>query len=103
MKPVETKTLDNLTLTHVAQDISVAIGLPLSTTRDIMALMVDRMAEGLVSGRALHIRGLGTIKPVLQKARNARNPITGEAILVPERRTLRFKASAELIRLMRQE
>lgn len=43
--------------------------------------------------------GLGTFKPVKRKARMGVNPVTGEKIKIPARKTVKFTASAVLKKL----
>ncbi len=40
------------------------------------------------------LRGFGTFKVVTRKAREGRNPKTGEILTIPERQAFTFKASA---------
>lgn len=46
-----------------------------------------------VSTDPVIIKGFGTFKTVTRKARTARNPKTGEAVQVPEKTVLAFKAA----------
>jgi nucleoid DNA-binding protein len=49
----------------------------------------------LRSGDHIEIRGFGTFKVKLRKARKARNPRTGEVVPVPDRKVPVFKPSNE--------
>ncbi|WP_029522118.1 HU family DNA-binding protein [Persephonella sp. KM09-Lau-8] len=51
----------------------------------------EAMIEGLQNGEKIEIRGLGTFKVKERPEKMARNPRTGEKILVPARRTVHFK------------
>jgi nucleoid DNA-binding protein len=59
--------------------------------------IVDAIMKALISEihtqEKLFIQGLGTFKHVVRAARTARNPINGEAVQVPEKTVLTFKAS----------
>lgn len=92
---------ETVTLTHLAEDLARATGLPMSTARDLLAILNDRMIEALLQGKNLQIRGVGTIRCVLGKARAGRNPRTGETISIPARNTLRFKPATDLARQIR--
>ena len=48
------------------------------------------------------IQGLGTFKVKSRNARQGRNPRTGEAIVIPARKIVSFKASAGLLRQLNQ-
>ena len=52
--------------------------------------IVDRLAEELVQGNHIRFKDIGVLKPSEHKAREARNPRTGEAVHIPARRTIRF-------------
>ena len=64
--------------------------------REIEALIrviFDRMAEALVQGDRIELRGLGTFENREQSARSARNPRTGEKVAVDARTKVHFKPS----------
>ncbi|WP_460181673.1 HU family DNA-binding protein [Thermodesulfovibrio sp. TK110] len=44
----------------------------------------------------MKLPGFGTFKVVTRKARNARNPKTGELVKVPQKKLLRFTPTLEL-------
>jgi nucleoid DNA-binding protein len=56
----------------------------------------DILQETIKNGDKVQIRDFGTFEPTIQKAYTARNPKTGEAVDVPEKNSLRFKASKNL-------
>ena len=62
-----------------------------ATALDALAEIILRAAE---DGRAVQLPALGTLRPAVRAARRARNPQTGEMILVPEKRSVGFKMSA---------
>lgn len=47
----------------------------------------------LAADESVIVRGFGSFKTVTRKARTARNPKTGEEVLVPEKIQLSFKAA----------
>ena len=63
--------------------------------------VAQKQVEGVLAAlfRAIHqeertaIPGFGIFKWVVRAARAARNPTTGEAVAVPEKKVLTFKAS----------
>lgn len=57
---------------------------------------VDYMTRELVMGRRVEIRGFGSFFLRYHKARVARNPKTGESVMVKPRSTVRFKVGKEL-------
>jgi integration host factor subunit beta len=54
------------------------------------------MAESLVAGKRIELRGFGVFSVRTRRARTGRNPKTGQSVSVPERRTLSFAAGKEL-------
>jgi len=54
---------------------------------------VELVKRELSAGEDVTLYRFGTFKAKTAKARNARNPHTGEAVSVPERKVVRFHAS----------
>jgi len=62
----------------------------------IVHAVFDCMAEALVAGRRIELRGFGVFAVRTRRARTGRNPKTGLTVSVPQRRTLSFAAGKEL-------
>jgi len=73
-------------------------------TRTDVAVTVDAFLEAvkasLEQGKNIEIRGFGTFKVKLRKARKARNPRTGDEVPVPDRKVPVFKPSNEFKNLI---
>lgn len=73
-------------------------------TRTDVAVTVDAFLEAVKSsletGKNIEIRGFGTFKVKLRKARKARNPRTGAEVPVPDRKVPVFKPSSEFKNLI---
>ncbi|MDE2654390.1 MAG: integration host factor subunit beta [Acidobacteria bacterium] len=84
-----------MTKADLVEQVAEAIG-PGVTKRDC-ALVVDgflnAVKHALANGRSIEIRGFGTFKVRDRRARMARNPRTGEPVMVPARSTPVFKPS----------
>jgi len=84
-----------MTKADLVEEVSVKTGL----TRTDVAVVVDAFLEtvkkSLEDGNNIEIRGFGTFKIKLRKARKARNPRTGEEVPVPDRKVPVFKPSNE--------
>lgn len=52
-----------------------------------------RMADALVAGDRVEIRGLGVLSVRDRRSREGRNPRTGQAVTVTEKRAVAFKPS----------
>ncbi|WP_338866040.1 HU family DNA-binding protein [Myxococcus stipitatus] len=62
----------------------------------IVHAVFDCMAQALVAGKRIELRGFGVFALRTRRARTGRNPKTGKSVAVPERRTLTFAAGKEL-------
>ena len=81
----------------------VAKRLPHITKRDtklIVDITFKSMANALIKGEKIEIRGFGTFKVKNLKVRKARNPKTNQEVLVPARKKTVFKVSKELNKLL---
>jgi nucleoid DNA-binding protein len=57
---------------------------------------LDIIGETLEKGQKVELRGFGTFRVDERKARKARNPRTGEIVMVPAKKVPAFKASSDL-------
>jgi len=57
---------------------------------------MDGITKSLKKGNAITFVGFGTFSTSKRKARVGRNPQTGEAVKIPARRVVRFKAGKGL-------
>ena len=67
-----------------------------SETEQIVDLVFAGISKALQQGEGLDVRGFGSFKLRDQKARQGRNPRTGEALLIPAKRVVVFKPSKQL-------
>ena len=63
----------------------------------IFDIIIDTISESLVKKKSVELRDFGRFSVKTTKAKyNARNPKTGEAIYVPEKKKVSFKMSKHL-------
>lgn len=62
----------------------------------VVDAFLSAVKDTLIEQNNIEIRGFGTFKVKPRKARPARNPRTGEVVIVPPRPMPVFKASKEL-------
>ena len=62
----------------------------------VILTLFSSMKEALVHGEKVEIRGFGSFKIRMHKAREGRNPKTGEQVFVTSRRTLLFRTGKAL-------
>lgn len=72
--------------------------LDLSETRALKMIrrLFRKMADDLVRSGRVELRGFGTFKTVKRAAQTLRSPKTGQPVLVPEYRTVAFRAAKAL-------
>ncbi len=85
-----------MTKAEIVEDIAAKTGLTKKDVATAMDQFLEAISRALVEGKHYEIRGFGTFKVKHRKARMARNPRTGEAVPVPDRRVPVFKVSKEL-------
>ena len=80
-------------VTHVAER------LPYMTLQDaqiIVDTIFESMADALVQGEGIEIRGFGSLKVKDRRAREGRNPRTGESVHIPAKKFPLFRIGKEL-------
>ncbi|SDW97222.1 DNA-binding protein HU-beta [Alicyclobacillus hesperidum] len=81
---------------ELARHAAQKSGLTLKQGEEVVNAIFDTIAEALESGEKVQILGFGTFEVKDRAERTARNPRTGETIVVPQRRATTFKAGADL-------
>jgi DNA-binding protein HU-beta len=61
-----------------------------SLSLKIVEGLFDAFVSALCRNEEIRIAGFGKFEAVVRKARTGRNPQTGEQIMIPERRAVRF-------------
>ena len=85
-----------MTKAEIVEDIANKTGLTKKDVAMAMDQFLESISKALATGAHYEIRGFGTFKVKARKARMARNPRTGEAVPVPDRKVPVFKVSKEL-------
>ena len=67
--------------------------IPNNNVEKIVESIFKYLSNALAEGRNIEIRGLGTFKIKKMPARNARNPKTGESIMIEEKNKSKWKSS----------
>ena len=55
--------------------------------------VIEAMKNALVNGENIHIRGFGVLEPVTRKEKVAHNIQTGQCVVVPEKKSVKFTKS----------
>ncbi len=85
-----------MTKAELADIISWQTGVSKKDTGTIINLILENISEALMRGDKVELRGFGSFKVKTRRARQARNPRTGEAVQVPAKRVPFFKTSNDL-------
>lgn len=73
------------------------------TVERVVQDFVEALRNEIVDGNEVRIHELGTFKIATRKAHTGRNPSTGEAIEVPEKRVPQLKFSSAISRELNGE
>jgi nucleoid DNA-binding protein len=85
-----------MTKADLVDEIADRTGLTKKDVAETVDQFLEAVSRALINGKHIEIRGFGTFRVRVRKPRKARNPRTGEEVLVPERRVPVFKVSKEL-------
>lgn len=92
----------NITKKDLIDEISDRVGMTQSKTKIIVEKFLDSLVEGFIQGDNVEIRGFGRFKLKQRKTRVARNPRTGEVVMIKEGIRPVFEASNEIIRALNE-
>ena len=86
----------NITKQALIQEIAKSTGFVRNDIKIVVEQFLDLLGEKLIEGNTIEIRGFGTFACKPRKARPARNPRTGETVLIDERLVPTFKFSNDI-------
>ncbi len=66
--------------------------------RKFIDIIINEIKNSLYKDERVELRGFGVWSAHTQKARVSRNPKTGEKVNTPEKKTVHFKMSKELVK-----
>lgn len=89
-----------LTKADIVDTIASAIGLTKVETEAVVDGFLSTVINAMREGKNIEIRGFGTFKVKKRKGKLARNPRTGEQVLVPDHFVPVFKVSKDVKRLV---
>lgn len=84
---------------HLRIDQDTDSGVPSLTKSgvfEIVKSIFDIMSQALVAGESISLPKFGKFEAFIKPARKGRNPHSGESIDIPEKLTMKFKASSTL-------
>ena len=66
-------------------------------------IILKEIKQSLKRNERVELRGFGVFSSNIQKARISRNPKTGEKVNTPEKKTIHFKMSKDLFKILNNE
>jgi integration host factor subunit alpha len=85
-----------MTKADIIEAVYDQIGFSKKETAEVVELVFETMKDTLAEGDKIKISGFGNFVVRDKRARPGRNPQTGEAITISERKVLTFKPSQVL-------
>ena len=70
-------------------------------SREIIKFILSRITEDLKKGERVYFRGFGSFTKEKRASKKVRHPETGKIITIPERITVDFDPSKELLKNLR--
>ena len=92
-----------MTKQDLVRRVSAQLGLSQLETREIVQKTFDGIINTLVKEHRVELRNFGVFQLKWRKPREARNPRTGEKVIVPEKCTVTFKPGQVMQERVRQE
>ena len=85
-----------MTKADLVEKVAEKTGLTRTDVAVVVDFFLETVKKSLEGGHNIEIRGFGTFKVKLRKARKARNPRTGEPVDVAAKRVPYFKPGKEM-------
>jgi DNA-binding protein HU-beta len=85
-----------MTKTQLIDTVATASDRPRAEIETVVESLLGEIGKALQSGERVDLRGFGSFVAKDKKARQGRNPKTGETIQIAARRAATFKPSKEL-------
>ncbi len=83
-----------LTKADMVKSIQDQLGFPKDKSIDLFESVLEIIKQSLVNGEEVKICGFGKFYVIDKKARNGRNPQTGEHMIIQPRRIVSFRYSS---------
>ncbi|MBD3004773.1 HU family DNA-binding protein [Streptomyces sp. 5-10] len=87
----------------LGEAVAADLGVSREYGRDIVRSVFDSIAKAVSKGHPVAITNFGTFRPFVRAEYTARNPQSGEKILIPKRDDIGFRVSPQLREIVRGE
>ena len=85
-----------ITKAHIIEAICIQTGFTLRKSTEMVEIILELIKSRLESGEDALFSGFGKFCVKEKNKRKGRNPATGEDLMLPPRRVVRFKCSGQL-------
>jgi len=86
-----------VTLKQISAEVAAKYDMSKKLANEILSdTLVSLLVKNLKKGNRIRIAGLGILQVKKRAARMGRNPATGEAISIPAKKKIAFRAAKEL-------
>lgn len=86
-----------MTKLEIARELAERKDMPLADAIKAVDGVIDIMKDAFKNGRNVYLRGLGSFVIKEHKEKAGRNPRTGEVIIIPAHKEVKFNQSQSLI------
>ena len=82
------------------EQIATDTGMTKTDVKAVINSFIDNATEELQDGDQVVFQGFGTFLPWQQTERPARNPQTGEPVMIKPRTSVKFRAGSDLLKAL---
>ena len=86
-----------MTKSDLVIKIAKETGFRQQDVRQVVQMTLDSITDVLTGEGRIELRDFGVFEVRTRKARNARNPKTGEPVFVPEKKVVSFRAGKKML------
>lgn len=86
-----------MTKLEISRELAERKDMPLADAIKAVDGVIDTMKDAFKNGRNVYLRGLGSFVIKERKEKTGRNPRTGEVIIIPAHKEVKFNQSQSLI------
>ncbi|WP_394803955.1 HU family DNA-binding protein [Parabacteroides leei] len=91
------KKNENMNKNELIQYVTEDTGLKKKDVKAVLQSILQASTNALQQGEPVTMIGFGTFHPWQQTARPARNPKTGEPVMIAPRKSVKFRAGIKLL------